>query len=139
MKTLILSLLLACSFIPLASAQQRKLFISKQGGTKSWRTFGKVGYDAYYFTNSPDQSDTLMCSGSGNHFCKIDHTVMAMNPQEKSTYRAFNAAIRATEKHIKKSASTSGEFYYPINGHQFFITYDHADESGNAEIQLILL
>jgi len=139
MKKLALILLMCFVAIQFADAQNNKMYVSKHGGTKKLMTFGKYGYNVYRYNQSSSICDTLICSGAGYEFCKIDKVIIKSNVEGKQKYTAFNRAIRATEKRIKKTKTTSGSFTMAFKKLNLSIKYYNADQNGNADIEIVIL
>lgn len=139
MKKLALILLMCLVATQFAGAQNNKMYVSKHGGTKKLMNFGKYGYDVYRFTQSSTLCDTLICSGAGYEFCKIDKVIIKSNVEKKQIFKAFNRAIRATDKRIRKTKTTSGTFTMTIKKLNLSINYYNADQKGNADIEIVIL
>ena len=139
MKKLTLILLISFVATQYADAQNKKIYVSRHGGTKKLLTFGKIGYNVYHFTNNSDKCDTLICSGSGFEICKIDKDIARLNKEDETKYVAYNKAIRATEKRVRKTKTSSGSFSLAVNGQNLSIKYYNADKKGNADIEIVVL
>lgn len=139
MKKLALILLMCFVATQFAEAQNNKMYVSKHGGTKKLMTFGKYGYDVYHFTQSSTLCDTLICSGAGYEFCKIDKVIIKSNVEKKQIFKAFNRAIRATDKQIRKTKTDSGTFTMAFKKLNLSIKYYNADQNGNADIEIVIL
>lgn len=139
MKKIIFILLMYFAAIQFAGAQNKKIYVSRQGGTKKLLTLGKMGYDVYYFTNNSCKGDTLICSGSGFEIGRIDKGITRYNKDEAAKYIAYNKAIRTTEKRIRKTKAPSGNFNLIIKGQNLSVNYYNADKKGNADIEIVML
>lgn len=134
-------LLLMCFFgTQFADAQNKKIYVSKQGGRPKLLYGFKMGYNKTHFTNNSDKCDTLICRGSGFERCFVDKNVFPPDASDQTKhYDAFNFAIRKTEKHIKKSKSKDGILTVAHNGQNISIKYKNADKKGNADMEIELL
>ncbi len=139
MKKLALILLMCFFATQFAEAQNNKMYVSKHGGAKKLMNFGKYGYDVYRYTQSSTLCDTLICSGTGYEFCKIDKVIIKSNVEKKQIFKAFNRAIRATDKRIRKTKTTSGTFTMTIKKQNLTIHYYNADQNGNADIEIVII
>lgn len=139
MKKFALILLMCIVATQFATAQSKKMYVSKHGGTKKLLTFGKFGYDVYHYTPKLNACDSLICSGAGYEYCKIDKQVIRLNIENNSTYIAYNKAIRATEKRIRKTKTTSGDFAMKIKQQNLAIKYYNADQDGNVDMEIEVL
>lgn len=136
MKKLTLLLLLCFLTTQFVSGQNKKIYVSRHGGTKKLLTFGKIGYNNYHFRNNADQCDSLICSGSGFELCKIDKEIIRMTGESGKYYALFNKAIRQTEKRVRKSNKENGQFYILVNNQVVSVKYYNADKKGNADINI---
>ena len=135
MKKLLIILSLAVCAISFAQAQNTKMYISKQGGTKKVFLLGKLGYSTYYFSNAGNSCDSLLCRGKGFESCKIEKDIMK-GSKDQEAYHIYNKAIRKTVKHIRKTKNESGNLSHNIKGRRVFIKYYNADKKGNADIEI---
>lgn len=139
MKKLALILLMCFVATQFATAQSKKMYVSKHGGTKKLLTFGKYGYDVYHYTPKLNACDSLICSGAGYEYCKIDKQIIRINKENNLTYIAYNKAIRATEKRIRKTKTASGTFSMAFKKLNLSIKYYNADQDGNADMEIEIL
>jgi hypothetical protein len=140
MKKITLIFLLCFVAFQNIGAQNKKIYVSKQGGKPQTLRFFKMGYYSAYYSNSSSQCDTLICRGSGLELCVVDKYVFgSKNMDVTKYYDRFNAAIRKTEKHIKKTKTKEGIFTYGNGAQQVNIKYFNADKKGNADIEIELL
>lgn len=134
-KNIILTVLLFSSFFG-AHAQQSKLFVSLDGGSTSLFTLGKVAYNYYYFTPTSPDCDTLICSGKGLILPEIGKHGETLSESQKTTYSAFNKAIKKTIRKADKEKGESGVFVYTINDEVVTVNYRWS-ESGALTMELV--
>ena len=140
MKKAFLIILICFVATQYVEAQNKKIYVSRHGGTKKLLNFGKIGYNIYKYNNGSNTCDTLICRGSGYEICKIDKHVFIGQPVEDAKYlNAFNTAICATEKQIHKSKKDSGQFNLIVEKITLSIKYTNADQKGNADIEIEVL
>lgn len=125
--------------LQLAEAQNEKIYVSKQGGKPKLLYGFKMGYNNSVFTNSSNKCDTLICTGSGFERCFVDKKIFGKVTNETKYYDTFNYAIRATEKHIKRSKSKQGYITMAHNGQNISIKYTNTDSKGNADMEIEIL
>jgi len=121
------------------NAQNKKIYISKQGGKPALLRLGKICYNDYHFTNNSEICDTLICRGSGYELCKLDKNIYGKSVPETKYYETFNSAIQKTEKYIKKNKTKNGNLSLAVNGEKVTIKYYNADSKGNADIEIEVL
>lgn len=136
MKKIFLFILMCFVITQYADAQSKRIYISKHGGTKKLLTFGKIGYNFYHFNNASDNCDTLICSGAGYEMCKIDKGIIKLSKEDGKYYALYNKAIRAAEKHSRKSKKVSGQFNLVLENKTLSIKYTNADQKGNTDIEI---
>ncbi len=113
-------------------AQNKKLFVSRQGGTKKIFTWGKAGYFQYRYSGYLGTCDTLICRGSGYETTMI--------PESNEPYaQGFNNAILSTTKEVRKTKKKSGQFNFLFENQTYSVKYSNADEKGNADIEIEVL
>lgn len=134
MKKTILIASLCVMLTPFAMAQSTKMYVSRQGGTKKFFTFGQMGYNSYRFDNSDAACDTLICRGSGFEKGTIDRHIIDLTSNEETNYTLFNKALRATEKQIRRTKSNEGQFHMEQNNKMIRVTYSNADSKGNMDV-----
>lgn len=140
MKKLTLLLLMCFFGTQFADAQNKKIYVSKQGGKPKLLCGFKMGYNSAFYTNNSDKCDTLICKGSGYERCFVDKNVFGdKHAEEAKYYSTFNSAIRKTEKHIKKSKTKDGSLTLALNGQNISIKYKNADKKGNADMEIEVL
>ncbi|MBA3662785.1 MAG: hypothetical protein H0W61_01065 [Bacteroidetes bacterium] len=139
MKKSALILLICLVATQYANAQNKKMYVSRHGGTKKILTFGKIGYNVYRFSNNSDQCDTLICTGSGFEICKIDKDIIKSSKEVGRYYALYNKAIRATQKRVRKDKKSSGQFNLALDSQTLSIKYSNADKKGNADIEMQVL
>ena len=139
MKKIFLIILMCFVATQYADAQNKKTYVSRHGGSKKILLFGKIGYDNYHFSNYLTACDTLICSGSGYETCKIDKGIIKLAKEDGKNYPLYNKAIRATEKHSRKSKKDSGQFNLIVDNKTLSIKYSNADQKGNADIEIEVL
>jgi hypothetical protein len=120
-------------------AQNKKMYVSRHGGTKKLLTFGKIGYNLYHFSGGSSNCDTLICSGSGYEICKIDKEIIKISKEDGKYYAFYNKAIRATEKNSRKSKKDSGQFNLVLENKTVSVKYSNANQKGNADIEIEML
>jgi hypothetical protein len=139
MKKAFLMILMCFVATQYADAQNKKIYVSRHGGAKKLLTFGKIGYNVYHFYNTSSNCDTLICSGAGYEMCKIDKDIIKISKEDGKYYALYNKAIRATEKHSRKSKKDSGKFNLVLENKTLSIKYSNADLKGNADIEIEVL
>lgn len=139
MKKIIILLLLCFLGTQFANAQNKKIYVSKQGGKPKLMRFGKICYDEYHYTNNSETCDTLICRGSGFEVCKLDKNVYGRPVPDTKYYEMFNSAIHKAEKHIKKTNTKEGNLALVVNGAKLNVKYYNADKKGNADIEIEVL
>ena len=128
MKKFALFIIFCFAFSHFTQAQN-KIYVSRQGGTKKFLTFGKIGYNDYYFSHRSFICDTLICRGSGYE------TFLLPVEAEGSKYaKAFIKAIHATTKQVRKTGKGAGQFELIYGSKTFSVEYSNADKKGNADI-----
>jgi hypothetical protein len=131
-------LALICFVTTMSFGQSKKLYVSKQGGTKKLLTLWKISYNNYHFASS-DACDSLICSGSGFERCKVDQDIIRLAKEEGKYYPSFNKAIRFTEKLIRKTKSESGQMTLVIDDRKMSIKYYNADRKGNSDMEIEII
>jgi hypothetical protein len=139
MKKTFLIILMCFVATQYADAQNKKIYVSRHGGEKKLLTFGKIGYNVYHFNSTAGSCDTLLCSGAGYETCKIDKDIIKISKEDGKYYAFYNKAIRATEKHSRKSKKDSGQFNLVIENKTLSVKYTNADQKGNADIEIEVL
>jgi hypothetical protein len=140
MKKLALILLMCFVATQHADAQNKKIYVSKQGGRPKLLYGFKMGYHQTHYTNNSVKCDTLICRGSGFERCFVDRNVFPPDATDETKYYdSFNFAIRKTEKHIKKHKSKDGVLTFAHKGQNISIKYKNADKKGNADMEIELL
>lgn len=134
-KNLILTAFLF-SMVLGVQAQQAKLFVSLDGGSSSLFTLGKVAYDSYYYTSTSPDCDTLICSGKGLILPEVGKQGETLNESQKTTYSAFNKAIKKTIRKVDKEKAKSGAFVYTLNDEVVTVNYRWS-ESGVLTMELV--
>jgi hypothetical protein len=71
--------------------------------------------------------------------CKIDKDIIKISKEDGKYYALYNKAIRATEKHSRKSKKDSGKFNLVLENKTLSIKYSNADLKGNADIEIEVL
>jgi hypothetical protein len=125
-----------CTFIPFVfAAQNKKIYVSKQGGEKKWMRLGQTGYNTYYYTNRSENCDSLICRGTGYELCRVSPVMLGENARVETLYfPSFNKAIRAAGKHARKTKKDSGQFKTRCKGRLLLVNYTQADKKGNMNI-----
>ncbi len=132
-------LIIAASlFISFQSSAQAKLYVELDGGQRSFLNMGKIGFNNYYFSNSSEKCDTLLCSESGLINCKIaDYEVF--NENQKETYQVYNKAIRKSIRAIKKRDEAAGLLRLEVNGKTVNVKYYDYLNTGNLKMEITLV
>lgn len=139
MKKSFLIILMCIVAIQYAAAQNKKFYVSRHGGAKKIVLFGKIGYNSYHFSSNQSDCDTLLCNGTGYEKCKIDKDIIKLSKEDGKYYELYNKAIRATEKHSRKSKKDAGQFNLVVDQKTLLIKYSNADKKGNADIKIEVL
>lgn len=139
MKTVVYLLIIFFSSIQIGNAQNKKIYVSKSGGTKKFLTFGKIGYNSYHFSNFSNSCDTLICSGSGFEKALIDKDIMRVSKSDGKYYTMFNKAISKSEKITRKSKAKAGQFNLKLHNETVSIKFSNADKKGNADLMIEVL
>jgi hypothetical protein len=139
MKKFILFLALFTIATQYAEAQNRKIYVSKQGGKPKLVYGFKMGYQQTRYTNKSETCDTLICKGSGFERCFVDKNIFPEPDEETLFYKAFNVAIHKAEKHIKKSQTKEGNLMIMHDGQSIAVKYKNADRKGNADLEIEVL
>lgn len=139
MKKLTLLLVMCFIVTQIAEAQNKKIYVSKQGGKPKLLYAFKLGYNKSQYTNMSDKCDTLICQGSGFERGMVDKNVFPKLKEETKYFDSFNFAIRKTEKHIKKNKTKDGDLTIEYKGQNISIKYKNADKKGNADIEIEVL
>lgn len=139
MKTIAYFLIIFFMCIQIGNAQNKKIYVSKSGGTKKIVTLGKIGYNSFHFSNFSNSCDTLICSGSGLEIGLIDKDIMRVSKSDGKYYTIFNKAISKSEKITRKSKTNSGCFIMKINEEMVSIKFTNADKKGNADLIIEVL
>jgi hypothetical protein len=139
MRKIFLLSIISIFSIQFAAAQNKKIYVSREGGKKKLLTLWKTGYNFYHFSNDPvNGCDTLICKGAGFEVCKIDKNIIKMAGEEPK-YRAFNSAIAEAEKRIRKSRMKEGNFDMIAKGQKLSVSFKNANPKGEADLIITLL
>jgi hypothetical protein len=136
MKKLSILLLFLLALTQLIAAQNSRLYVSMHGGGKNILNFGKPGYNQYRFSSSPENFDTLICSGSGYQACKIYRHIIECHGKHGQQYKIYNKVIRQSRRYIRKSRVKSGEFRLNIKDRTLLIKFRNAEEFGQADMEI---
>lgn len=139
MKKIILFLLVGFLGLQYGKAQNKKIYVSKQGGKPKLLYGFRMGYNSTFYTNNCNKYDTLICQGSGYERAFVDKKVFADATNSARYFTAFNSAIRKTEKHIRKTGTKEGELTFGLKGQNVAVKYKNADAKGNADIEIEVL
>lgn len=139
MKRTAIILIFTVALFQLLSAQQTKMYVSRQGGEKNIFSFGKLNYNYYHFTTNSELSDTLICTGDGYEACKIDRNIIKEFTENAISYKIFNKAIRVTARYIKKNKVSSGEIIFKAKRKNVIVNFDNANNLGEADFDIQIL
>jgi hypothetical protein len=99
---------------------------------------GKIGFNNYYFSNSSEKCDTLLCSESGLINCKIDDFEI-FNKNQKEIYQVYNKAIKKSIRAIKKTEKDTGVVRLKVNGKTVDVKYFDYKNAGNLKMVITLV
>jgi len=115
MKKTLFLLVFGLASATVSFAQNKKMYVSRHGGTKKVLTLDKIGYNSYYFSNRSNSTDSLICCGSGFEICRVDKDIIKLTKEQGLYYKTMNKAIRKTERTVKKTKSSSGQLTLNID------------------------
>ena len=124
-------------FISFQLSAQNKLYVELDGGQRSFLNMGKIGFNNFYFSNSSDKCDTLLCSEPGLIDSEIDD-YKVFDKNQKEMYQIYNKAIKKSIRAIKKADKATGFVKLKVNGKTVDVKYFDYKNAGNLKMLITI-